>query len=199
MDSGEKIVLGEDDMRRALTRIAHEIVERNPGAHDGSDCRTHSGRCRPSRRSSGFIGAARILARRLQDQLEDLLDAEVPLGISTSASTAMTSRAGPTHRRARLAHRLRRRRPHGRDRRRRALHRPHRARRDRGSVRLRPSRARAAGRACRPWPSRAADQARLCRQEPADLARRARACARAELDGVDEVVDRPGRGVEATA
>ena len=34
MDSDEKVVLEEDEMQRALTRIAHEIVERNEGAAD---------------------------------------------------------------------------------------------------------------------------------------------------------------------
>jgi pyrimidine operon attenuation protein/uracil phosphoribosyltransferase len=30
MDSSHKVVLHEDDVQRALTRIAHEIAERNP-------------------------------------------------------------------------------------------------------------------------------------------------------------------------
>src|SRR4029077_19189739 len=67
---------------------------------------------------------------------------------------------------------------HGGDRRRRAVHRAHGARGDRGAVRLRPPGARAAGGARRPRPSRAADSPRLRRQEPADLAGRARARAR---------------------
>lgn len=66
MHSSEKVVLGEDDIRRALTRIAHEIAERNPPAH-----------------SLAIVGIHRrgaFLARRLQTLLAELLDAEIPLG-----------------------------------------------------------------------------------------------------------------------
>ena len=31
---GEKQILDADDIRRAITRIAHEIAERNAGVHD---------------------------------------------------------------------------------------------------------------------------------------------------------------------
>src|SRR4029077_17395339 len=100
---------------------------------------------------------------------------------------------------ARVAHRLRRDRQDGCDRRRCPLHGPHRACRDRGSVRLRSPRAGAACGAGRPWPSRAADQAGLCRQEPADLAGRARACAgagdRRRRGGRDRVRADGGAGV----
>jgi len=61
-----KVVLGEDEMRRALVRIAHEIAERNTA---------------PS--AIGIVGIHRrgaILAQRLQALLRDLLQAEVPLG-----------------------------------------------------------------------------------------------------------------------
>jgi pyrimidine operon attenuation protein / uracil phosphoribosyltransferase len=64
--SNEKVVLQAEDVRRALVRVAHEIVERNPGPH-----------------APVLIGIHRrgaFLARRLRAQLEDLLDAEVPLG-----------------------------------------------------------------------------------------------------------------------
>jgi pyrimidine operon attenuation protein/uracil phosphoribosyltransferase len=66
MEREEKVVLHEEDIRRALTRIAHEIVERNAG--DGVPA---------------LIGVHRrgaLLARRLHTLLEDLLDAAVPLG-----------------------------------------------------------------------------------------------------------------------
>ncbi|HEY2536247.1 MAG TPA: bifunctional pyr operon transcriptional regulator/uracil phosphoribosyltransferase PyrR [Solirubrobacteraceae bacterium] len=70
MDVGsEKAVLREDDVRRALTRIAHEIVERNPGAEDVD--------------APALVGIHRrgaFLARRLQESLEELLGTEVPLG-----------------------------------------------------------------------------------------------------------------------
>src|ERR1044071_1070761 len=64
----EKVVLDEDDMRRTLVRIAHEIVERNDGA-DGADI--------------AIVGIHRrgaILARRIHALLTDLLEREVPIG-----------------------------------------------------------------------------------------------------------------------
>ncbi|HMD57148.1 MAG TPA: bifunctional pyr operon transcriptional regulator/uracil phosphoribosyltransferase PyrR [Solirubrobacteraceae bacterium] len=65
MAGNEKVVLREEEVGRALTRIAHEIVERNPdevpaivGIH----------------RRGAFIGA------RLHALLQELMGAEVPLG-----------------------------------------------------------------------------------------------------------------------
>jgi pyrimidine operon attenuation protein/uracil phosphoribosyltransferase len=61
-----KIVLGEDDIARALVRIAHEIDERNTGT-----------------RAVALVGIHRrgaILAQRLRPLLADLLPDEVPLG-----------------------------------------------------------------------------------------------------------------------
>ena len=66
MQASEKVVLGEDDVRRALTRIAHEILERNPGGQ-----------------APALVGIHRrgaFLARRLQTLLGELLDVAVPLG-----------------------------------------------------------------------------------------------------------------------
>jgi pyrimidine operon attenuation protein/uracil phosphoribosyltransferase len=65
----EKVVLDEDDMRRTLVRIAHEIVERNDGA-DGAN-------------ALAIVGIHRrgaILAHRIQTLLADLLEREVPIG-----------------------------------------------------------------------------------------------------------------------
>lgn len=65
MQSNEKVVLHEEEVRRALTRIAHEIAERNPDE------------------APALVGIHRrgaFLARRLQALLEELLDAEVKLG-----------------------------------------------------------------------------------------------------------------------
>jgi pyrimidine operon attenuation protein/uracil phosphoribosyltransferase len=71
----EKVVLGEDDVRRALVRIAHEIAERNPQA---------SGESSGDRESRlALVGIHRrgaFLARRLQALLVELLDSEIPLG-----------------------------------------------------------------------------------------------------------------------
>ncbi len=61
-----KVVLGEDDMRRALTRIAHEIAERNAGDANVAVVGIH-------RRGA-------VLAGRLREILRQLLGCEVPLG-----------------------------------------------------------------------------------------------------------------------
>src|SRR4051794_39863195 len=61
----EKVVLDEDDVRRTLVRIAHEIVEKNAG------------------RPVAIVGVHRRgahLARRLHGQVCDLLGTEIPLG-----------------------------------------------------------------------------------------------------------------------
>jgi pyrimidine operon attenuation protein/uracil phosphoribosyltransferase len=70
--SNDKTVLLEDDLRRALTRIAHEIVERNPGGPDSPDA--------PTLALVGIHSRGAFLARRLRELLEGLLDVEVPLG-----------------------------------------------------------------------------------------------------------------------
>jgi pyrimidine operon attenuation protein / uracil phosphoribosyltransferase len=62
----EKVVLREGDVQRALTRIAHEITERNPAAQTLAIVGIH--------RRGAF------LARRLRLLLEELLDTEIPLG-----------------------------------------------------------------------------------------------------------------------
>jgi pyrimidine operon attenuation protein / uracil phosphoribosyltransferase len=65
-ESSEKVVLHEDDIQRALTRIAHEIAERNPDD-----------------RRLAIVGIHRrgaFLANRLHELLEGLQDAAIPLG-----------------------------------------------------------------------------------------------------------------------
>jgi pyrimidine operon attenuation protein/uracil phosphoribosyltransferase len=65
-ERSEKVVLREGDVQRALTRIAHEIAERNPQP-----------------RSLCLVGIHRrgaFLARRLKGTLEQLIDLELPLG-----------------------------------------------------------------------------------------------------------------------
>jgi pyrimidine operon attenuation protein/uracil phosphoribosyltransferase len=59
-----KVVLDEDDIRRTLVRIAHEIVEKNP---DGQVALV------------GIHRRGAPLAARLKGLLDDLLDADVPL------------------------------------------------------------------------------------------------------------------------
>ena len=66
MDQPEKVVLDHDDIRRTLVRIAHEIVERN---------------AEPDRLAIvGIHRRGAILAARLKRLVDDLLDADVPLG-----------------------------------------------------------------------------------------------------------------------
>ncbi len=65
MPGSEKVVLREEEIGRALTRIAHEITERNP------------------RSAPAIVGIHRrgaFLAARLHAQLEELVHGEVPLG-----------------------------------------------------------------------------------------------------------------------
>jgi pyrimidine operon attenuation protein/uracil phosphoribosyltransferase len=61
----EKVVLHEEEIRRALTRIAHEILERNPGDRVLA--------------LVGILSRGAVIARRLQTELEQLLDSPVPL------------------------------------------------------------------------------------------------------------------------
>jgi pyrimidine operon attenuation protein/uracil phosphoribosyltransferase len=65
-ESSEKVVLHEEDIQRALKRIAHEVAERNPGD-----------------RGLAIVGIHRrgaFLAQRLRDLLEQLVESPVPLG-----------------------------------------------------------------------------------------------------------------------
>jgi pyrimidine operon attenuation protein/uracil phosphoribosyltransferase len=65
------VVLDGEAMRRALVRIAHEIVEKNPKRADDHG------------QSVALVGIHRrgaILARRLHALTSELLDTEVPLG-----------------------------------------------------------------------------------------------------------------------
>jgi pyrimidine operon attenuation protein/uracil phosphoribosyltransferase len=65
LDPQTTVILDRDDIRRTLVRIAHEIVEKNPG------------------RAVALVGIHRRgahLARRLQPLTSELLDSPVPLG-----------------------------------------------------------------------------------------------------------------------
>jgi pyrimidine operon attenuation protein/uracil phosphoribosyltransferase len=66
MSGAEKVVLHEDEIGRALTRIAHEIIERNPGD--------------PAPALVGIHRRGAFLAHRLHALLEQILGAEVPFG-----------------------------------------------------------------------------------------------------------------------
>jgi pyrimidine operon attenuation protein/uracil phosphoribosyltransferase len=66
MQTDGKVVLREDEIGRALTRIAHEILERNTGED-----------------APALVGIHRrgaFLAQRLHGLLEDLMGSQVPLG-----------------------------------------------------------------------------------------------------------------------
>src|ERR1700722_10846539 len=66
MQADEKVVLREDEIGRALTRIAHEILERNAGED-----------------APALVGIHRrgaFLAQRLHGLLQDLMGSQVPLG-----------------------------------------------------------------------------------------------------------------------
>ena len=123
----EKVVLDGDDMRRTLVRIAHEIVEKN-AEPDAARARRHP----PPRRLPRRAACKRLL--------DELLDADVPLGdLDIAFYRDDVAHAAPTQPVVHASHvDFDVDGPHGRHRRRRPLHRPHRARRDRGALRLRP-------------------------------------------------------------
>jgi pyrimidine operon attenuation protein/uracil phosphoribosyltransferase len=62
----EKVVLDRDDFRRTLRRIAHEIVEKNPGSEELALVGIHT------------RGA--VVARRLHTLVGELTGSELPLG-----------------------------------------------------------------------------------------------------------------------
>jgi pyrimidine operon attenuation protein/uracil phosphoribosyltransferase len=66
MSADEKVVLHEEEVGRALTRIAHEIIERNPDD--------------PAPAVVGIHRRGAFLAHRLHALLEELLGTDVPLG-----------------------------------------------------------------------------------------------------------------------
>jgi pyrimidine operon attenuation protein / uracil phosphoribosyltransferase len=79
MNGSEKVVLHEDEVRRALTRIAHEILERNSsGSNASPDALWRAARPVPA--VVGIHRRGAFLARRLHALLEELLETDVPLG-----------------------------------------------------------------------------------------------------------------------
>ena len=74
----ERPVLDQDDLRRTLVRIAHEIIEKNAGA----EARNGDVDDDPASAIAivGIHTRGAILARRLQEQLAEISDAEIPLG-----------------------------------------------------------------------------------------------------------------------
>jgi pyrimidine operon attenuation protein / uracil phosphoribosyltransferase len=74
----ERVVLDQDDLRRTLVRIAHEIIEKNAGA----EIRDGDVDDDPASAIAivGIHTRGAILARRLHEQLAEISDADVPLG-----------------------------------------------------------------------------------------------------------------------
>jgi pyrimidine operon attenuation protein / uracil phosphoribosyltransferase len=73
MQANEKVVLHEEEIGRALTRIAHEILESIPPPATFSASY-------PAPALVGIHRRGAFLAQRLHGQLEEMLDAHVPLG-----------------------------------------------------------------------------------------------------------------------
>jgi len=73
MQGNEKIVLHEDEVARALTRIAHEVIERNAQGWTSSEAPAVPALVGIHRRGA-------FLAQRLHGLLEELMDTAVPLG-----------------------------------------------------------------------------------------------------------------------
>jgi len=66
----ERVVLDRDDLRRTLVRIAHEVIEKNPGGADGASPLA----------VVGIHTRGAVLARRLHSIIGELSGASVPLG-----------------------------------------------------------------------------------------------------------------------
>ena len=151
-------LLSSDEVTRALTRMAHEIVERQPRRGDASP-------------SSDYKPVERRSRRRLGGDLERHRRKISRSDCSTSRSTATTFRA-PRPAIVAHPHRSRSHRSHGGPRRRRPLHRAHDSRRAERAHRLGSAPVGATRGNGRSRTPRTSDPARLRRQEPADLARR---------------------------
>lgn len=67
MVSTERVVLDAEAIERALTRVAHEILERNKGTDDLA--------------LVGIRSRGDHIARRLRDKIRQIEQAEVPIGI----------------------------------------------------------------------------------------------------------------------
>jgi len=84
----ERVVLDRDDLRRTLVRIAHEIVEKNPGDARRTDAQvavdadgsTHEEEQPHGIALVGIHTRGAVLARRLHALVGELSGSEVPLG-----------------------------------------------------------------------------------------------------------------------
>ena len=151
-----KILLDDAALARTLSRIAHELIERNAELGDLALVGIHTRGVpiaerlrRTRRRAVGRLGRH----GRRRHHVPPRRRSRAGRRLSTPCPASR-----PGHRA-----RFRARGKDGRARRRRALHRPHDSGGDRRPPRVRPSRARPAGRPDRPRPSRAPDPPRLRR------------------------------------
>jgi Pyrimidine operon attenuation protein/uracil phosphoribosyltransferase len=145
-----KVLLDAEAISRTLSRVAHEIIERNDDLTDVALVGIHT-RGVP-------------LAQRIRALVEERSGVELPLGqlditfhrddVHVRGNRA-PARRQPVVRDTRFDFELEG--PHRDPRRRRPLHGPHDPRRDRRAARVRPPGARPARRARRPRPPRAAD------------------------------------------
>lgn len=76
--SPKAVIMDETAVNRAMTRIAHEILERNEGCEDLA--------------LVGIVTRGDLLAKKLAEEIKEIEGVDVPLGAWTSASTAMTMR-----------------------------------------------------------------------------------------------------------
>ncbi len=160
------VVMDADRMQRSLTRIAHEIVERNGAIEEVAIV--------------GIRERGVPLARRLARRLHEITGHEVPTGaldITLYRDDLMRHAVGPAAAGPEHRHPLRHRRPAHPAGRRRPLHRSDDPRRARRADRFRPPEGHPARRPHRPGPPRAAHQGGLRRQERPHLATRKRAGA----------------------
>jgi pyrimidine operon attenuation protein/uracil phosphoribosyltransferase len=79
-DIPETVVLEQGDIARALTRIAHEIAERNPYPVEQPPSRRAGGQAASGTAIVGIHRRGVHLAQRLQPQLSELVAGDVPLG-----------------------------------------------------------------------------------------------------------------------
>jgi pyrimidine operon attenuation protein/uracil phosphoribosyltransferase len=79
-DIPETVVLEQGDIARALTRIAHEIAERNPYPVEQPPSRRAGEQAAGGTAIVGIHRRGVHLAQRLQPQLSELVAGDVPLG-----------------------------------------------------------------------------------------------------------------------
>ena len=155
--AGQKaVIMDADGVRRALTRIAFEIIEKNKGAEDMLLAGVKTRGVFLAQRIAAKLGevegkAPPVLELDVTPWRDDKPRADGPLPPPDPRSGGDRGAGG-----------------------RRAVHWPHRARRDRGRVALRARGPHPARRAGGPRPPRASHPAGLYRQKPAHRAGRAR-------------------------